>query len=137
MPKFHSYTNAGNEIGRISSESRTSERVAEVNRDVNGIRSEVLSVKIMVQAMMEVLAEKGVDIEAVNAKIEEIMERPETFNTYAKTVQNCPKCGRRIPDNGNTPLIGTCLYCGEVVKFAPVFETGKKETDEPQTDSFI
>lgn len=79
MSKFHNYTNAGNGIERISAESRTAGKVTEVKRDVNDIRSEVLSLKIMIQAMMEILAERGVETEAVNARIEEIMTRPETF----------------------------------------------------------
>jgi hypothetical protein len=47
----------------------------------------------------------------------------------------CPRCGRLVLDNGNTPLVGTCLYCGEVVKFIPVFETGDKEQEQSQSDS--
>lgn len=137
MPKFHSYTNAGNEIGRVSAESRTSERVAAVNRDVNEVRSEILSLKIMIQAMMEVLAEKGIDIDVVNARIDEIMTRPETFMPSEKLSKPCPKCGRLILDNGSTPLVGTCLYCGATVKFTPSFNTGNKEPDEPQSDSFM
>ena len=126
MPKFHGYTNAGNGIERISSESRTRERVAEVNRDVIDIRSDILSLKIMIQAMMEILAERGVDPEAVNARIEEIMARPETFAHEEKESKPCPRCGRLILDNGVTPLTGTCLYCGKEVKFTPRFKVGNE-----------
>lgn len=135
MARFHNYSNAGNGISQISSESRNSEKVAEVNRDVSEIKSEVLSLKIMIQAMMEILAERGVDPETVNARIEEIMTRPETFTPYTRSSKPCPKCGRNILDNGSIPLVGTCLYCGETVKFAPRFEIGNQEPDKPQTDS--
>ena len=130
MAKFRSYTNAGNGIERISAESRTREKVAEVNRDVNDIRSELLSLKIMVEAMMEIMAERGVEPEQINAKIQEIASRPDTFMPTTKLSMPCPRCGRLVLDNGNTPLVGTCLYCGEVVKFIPVFETGDKEPEQ-------
>ena len=130
MAKFRSYTNAGNGIERISAESRTREKVAEVNRDVNDIRSELLSLKIMVEAMMEIMAERGIAPEQINAKIQEIASRPDTFMPTTKLSMPCPRCGRLVLDNGNTPLVGTCLYCGEVVKFIPVFETGDKEPEQ-------
>ena len=135
MARFHGYTNAGNGIERISAESRTREKVAEVNRDVNDIRSEILTLKIMVKAMMEIMAERGVEPEIINAKIQEIASRPDTFMPTAKLSTPCPRCGRLVLDNGNTPLVGTCLYCGEVVKFIPVFETGDKEQELSQSDS--
>ena len=130
MAKFRSYTNAGNGIERISAESRTREKVAEVNRDVNDIRSELLSLKIMVEAMMEIMAERGIAPEQINAKIQEIASRPDTFMPTTNLSLPCPRCGRLVLDNGNTPLVGTCLYCGEVVKFIPVFETGDKEPEQ-------
>lgn len=134
MSKFHNYTNAGNGIERISAESRTAGKVTEVKRDVNDIRSEILSLKIMIQAMMEILAERGVETEAVNARIEEIMTRPETFTPSTRYSKPCPKCGRIIMDNGSTPLLGTCLYCGEEVKFVPLFETGSRQPEQPDPE---
>ena len=132
MSKFHSYTNAGNGIERISADSRTRERVAEVNRDVNDIRSEILSLKIMIQAMMEILTERGVDPELINTKINEIMARPETFVPIEKESKPCPRCGRQVLDNGVTPLMGTCLYCGAEVKFPPKFKVGKESDTTEQ-----
>ena len=90
----------------------------------------------MVQAMMEILAERGVDPEAVNARIEEIMARPETFAHEEKESKPCPRCGRLILDNGVTPLTGTCLYCGQVVRFTPHFDLGNKngQPQEPTLD---
>ena len=48
----------------------------------------------------------------------------------------CPRCGKNIIDNGNTPLTGTCLYCGAVVRFPPHFDLGNKngQPQEPTLD---
>ncbi|MBR5678816.1 MAG: hypothetical protein IKX20_11915 [Paludibacteraceae bacterium] len=124
MPRFNDYQNNLSEIKNITAEGRNAGRVNEVNRSVNDVRSEVLSLRIMVQAMMEIMADRGISPDVINAKIEEITNRPETFDAPRKLSTNCPGCGRLILDNGNTPLTGTCLYCGKVVKFAPKFESG-------------
>ena len=133
MAKFNSYTNAGAKIEHVSAESRTAGKVTEVKRDVNDIRSEILSLKIMIRAMMEIMNEKGIGTEEVNARIEEIMTRPETFVPPARLSKPCPKCGRIVMDNGNIPLMGSCLYCGAEVKFAPLFETESDEPDQPES----
>lgn len=133
MAKFNSYTNAGTKIEQVSAESRTAGKVTEVKRDVNDIRSEILSLKIMIRAMMEIMSEKGIGTEEVNARIEEIMTRPETFVPPARLSKPCPKCGRIVMDNGNIPLMGSCLYCGAEVKFAPLFETESDEPDQPES----
>ena len=124
MPRFNDYQNNLSEIKNITAEGRNAGRVNEVNRSVNDVRSEVLTLRIMVQAMMEIMADRGISPDVINAKIEEITNRPETFDAPKKLSTNCPGCGRLILDNGNTPLTGTCLYCGKVVKFAPKFEAG-------------
>ena len=124
MPRYNNYANNYNEIKNITAEGRNAGRVNEVNRSVNDVRSEVLTLKIMVQAMMEIMADRGIDPDVINAKIEDIVNRPETFNTPEKLSTKCPGCGRLILDNGNTPLTGTCLYCGKVVRFAPKFVPG-------------
>ena len=127
MSRVNVYTNAGGGVESVNADARQAGKVTEVKRDVNDIRSEILSLKIMVQAMMEIMNERGIETEAVNARIEEIMTRPETFVPTTRLSKPCPKCGRIIMDNGNTPLMGSCLYCGEEVKFVPLFETGSKE----------
>ena len=127
MTRFSHYNSNNNSFQNISNESRNSERVAEVNRNVNDVRSELLTLKIMVQAMMEIMVEKGIDPDTINAKINEIAERPETFDAPRTLSKPCPKCGRLILDNGSTPLTGTCLYCGTVVRFSPRFAVKNKE----------
>jgi hypothetical protein len=134
MSRVNVYTNAGGGVERINADARQAGKVTEVKRDVNDIRSEILSLKIMVQAMMEIMNERGIETETVNARIEEIMTRPETFVPTTRLSKPCPKCGRIIMDNGNTPLMGSCLYCGEEVKFVPLFETGSKEPDQTESE---
>ena len=134
MSRVNVYTNAGGGVESVNADARQAGKVTEVKRDVNDIRSEILSLKIMVQAMMEIMNERGIETEAVNARIEEIMTRPETFVPTTRLSKPCPKCGRIIMDNGNTPLMGSCLYCGEEVKFVPLFETGSKEPDQTESE---
>ena len=134
MSRVNVYTNAGGWVECINADARQAGKVTEVKRDVNDIRSEILSLKIMVQAMMEIMNDRGIETEAVNARIEEIMTRPETFVPTTRLSKPCPKCGRIIMDNGNTPLMGSCLYCGEEVKFVPLFETGSKEPDQTESE---
>ena len=126
------YNNSGNvsAIKTVSIEARNSEKVAEVNRGLTDLKSEILKQKIMLQALMEIMAEQGIDPERINAKIEEVVSRPETFNPTKRDTMPCPSCGKNVIDNGNTPLTGTCLYCGQVVRFNPHFSIGKAEEPE-------
>ena len=97
MSRVNVYTNAGGGVESVNADARQAGKVTEVKRDVNDIRSEILSLKIMVQAMMEIMNERGIETEAVNARIEEIMTRPETFVPTTRLSKPCPKCGRIIP----------------------------------------
>ncbi len=132
------YNNSGNvsAIKTVSMEARNSEKVAEVNRGLTDLKSEILKQKIMLQALMEIMAEQGIDPERINAKIEEVVSRPETFNPTKRDTMPCPSCGKNVIDNGNTPLTGTCLYCGQVVRFTPHFDLGNKSGQplEPALD---
>ncbi len=119
MTRFNNYQNTHDDMRNISLESRTNEKVSEVNRNVSDMRSEIFKVKIINQALLEIMAEQGITIERINTKIDEIMDRPETFESAMKESKPCPQCGRMVIDNGNIPLSGTCLYCGTVVRFPP------------------
>ena len=119
MTRFNNYQNTHDDMRNISLESRTNEKVSEVNRNVSDMRSEIFKVKIINQALLEIMAEQGITIERINTKIDEIMDRPETFESAMKESKPCPHCGRMVIDNGNIPLSGTCLYCGTVVRFPP------------------
>ena len=125
MARFNNY-NRENDIRGTSSESRNAEKVAEANRSINDLRSDVLRLKIMLQAMMEIMVEQGVAPDLINSKIDEIMTRTEIFEPLEKEIKPCPKCGRLILDNGVLPLTGTCLYCGATVRFPPKFTPGKE-----------
>lgn len=129
MSKFRSYNAYNTNFNDISVERRTGDKIAEVNRNVNDIHSDILRLNIMCQALMEILVERGVDPDVINSKIFEIMDRPETFDTNRKASQPCPQCGRLILDNGTVPLMGTCFYCGTVVKFPPVFKNGEENQE--------
>ena len=135
MAKYNNSNNIS-EIRTASMEARNSERVAEVNRGLNDLKSDILRQKIMLQAMMEIMVEQGIDPERINAKIDEVVSRPETFNPTKRETMPCPRCGKTIIDNGNTPLTGTCLYCGQVVRFTPNLTLGKEEeqTKDPIQD---
>ena len=134
MAHYNHYNyNRDNDIRGTSSESRTAEKVAEANRSINDLRSDVLRLRIMVQAMLEIMTEKGVDTNLISTKIDEIMARPETFDPVEKESKPCPRCGRLILDNGVTPLTGTCLYCGAVVRFPPKFKIGN-ESDKAEEE---
>ena len=110
---------SSSELKSVASEVRQAEKVAETNRNVTDLKSDILKLKIMVQAMMEIMIERGIDPNLINAKMEEIIEKPETFEPSVKDSAPCPECGRMIKDNGTLPLTGTCLYCGKVIRFPP------------------
>ena len=129
MARYGGYTSA-NELKGAASEARNAERVADANRNINELRSDILRLRIMLQAMMAVMIEQGVDPNLINAKIEEIVSKPETFEPTGKESAPCPRCGRMILDNGTTPLTGTCLYCGEVIRFAPKIAVEEKQNTE-------
>ena len=129
MAKYNNSNNVA-EIRTASMEARNSERVAEVNRGLNDLKSDILRQKIMLQAMMEIMVEQGIDPERINAKIDEVVSRSETFNPTKRETMPCPRCGKNIIDNGNTPLTGTCLYCGQVVRFTPHLPVEDKPQEE-------
>lgn len=126
------YQRTYNSINSATAEIRNAERVADVSRNVSDIRSEFLELKIMVRAMYKIMLEQGIDPALINTKMDEIMEDPEIYMPYTKASKPCPKCGRTVVDNGNTPLTGTCLYCGTVVKFPPHFNLGNSDTENTE-----
>ena len=126
------YERTYNSINSATAEIRNAERMADVSRNVSDIRSEFLELKIMVRAMYKIMLEQGIDPDLINAKMDEIMEDPDIFMPYTKASKPCPKCGRTVTDNGKTPLTGTCLYCGTVVKFPPHFDFGNSDAEKTE-----
>lgn len=138
MARYNSYR-SNNDISRISSDNRSAERAAEASRNVSIMQSDVLRINILLQAMMEIMIEQGIDPALINAKIDEIMEKPETFTPLGKESKPCPKCGKTVLDNGNIPLVGTCMYCGTQVKFPPYVKTGDEaplSEENPEAEGF-
>ena len=132
--RYNNYNNTYESFSQSSSESRTHEKVADVNRSVNDMRSEMLKLQIMVKAMYKVMIEQGVDPALIDSKIDEIVADPKTFEPSPKDSMPCPRCGRQVLDNGNIPLVGTCLYCGTTVKFTPRFDFGDQEENPEEND---
>lgn len=127
MSKFRSYNQMNANLNNMAAERRAGDKIAEVNRNIADLRSDILRIAIQNQAMMEIMVEKGIDPDVINSKISEIMDRPETFDMNRRAQMPCPQCGRIILDNGTIPLQGTCLYCGTIVKFPPVFKNGEQK----------
>lgn len=125
MARYNSYKTNINNLNDASTEARTANKVNEVNHNVNDLRSDVLKLQIMVQAMMEIMVEQGISVDLINEKIDKIVEDPDTFAPKMRRSEPCPSCGHMIVDNGNTPLSGTCLYCGKTIRFAPHYEPRK------------
>jgi DNA repair exonuclease SbcCD ATPase subunit len=123
MTRYNSYRNNINQINESSTASRTADKVNDVNRSLNDIKGETLKLKIMVQAMLEIMVEKGISPDLINEKIDKIVEDPKTFEPVIRESKPCPVCGRTVVDNGSIPLSGTCLYCGTTVRFPPHFES--------------
>ena len=80
------------------------------------------------------MIEQGVDPALIDSKIDEIVADPKTFEPSPKDSMPCPRCGRQVLDNGNIPLVGTCLYCGTTVKFTPRFDFGDQEENPEEND---
>ena len=127
MARYNSYRTNINEINAASTESRTADKVNDVNRNLNDIKGETLKLKIMVQAMLEIMVEKGISPDLINEKIDKIVADPKTFEPVMRESKPCPGCGRPVVDNGSIPLSGTCLYCGKTVRFAPHYEAPAAE----------
>ena len=104
---------------------RSSEGLADANIKLGNLKCTVTDLEIKLEAMYRVLLEKGIDPKLFEAKIEEVMkeraESPVKLVQRENQTKNCPKCGRAVKKNANTPLLGKCMYCGTNVPFAPSF----------------
>ena len=95
MSKFRSYNAYNTNFNDISVERRAGDKIAEVNRNVNDLHSDILRIEIMCQAMMEIMVENGIDPDVINSKIYEIMPAVR---------QNNPR-QRYYSSSGNMPLL--------------------------------
>ena len=114
---------------------RSTEALADTNQRLGGVNDQIAALEIKLQAMYRVMIEQGVDPALFEAKIDEIMEeRGIKVPAPQNEVKACPKCGKPVKKNGNTPLLGRCLYCGTVVKFNPTFLSEEPVEPEPEPE---
>lgn len=114
---------------------RSTEALADTNQRLGGVNDQIAALEIKLQAMYRVMVEQGVDPALFEAKIDEIMEeRGIKVPAPQNEVKACPKCGKPVKKNGNTPLLGRCLYCGTVVKFNPTFLSEEPVETEPEPE---
>jgi hypothetical protein len=114
---------------------RSTEALADTNQRLGGVNDQITALEIKLQAMYRVMVEQGVDPALFEAKIDELMEERGTkVPAPQNEVKACPKCGKPVKKNGNTPLLGRCLYCGTVVKFNPTFLSEEPVETEPEPE---
>ena len=114
---------------------RSTEALADTNQRLGGVNDQIAALEIKLQAMYRVMIDQGVDPALFEAKIDEIMEeRGIKVPAPQNEVKACPKCGKPVKKNGNTPLLGRCLYCGTVVKFNPTFLSEEPVETEPEPE---
>jgi len=114
---------------------RSTEALADTNQRLGGVNDQIAALEIKLQAMYRVIVEQGVDPAIFEAKIDELMEERGTkVPAPQNEVKACPKCGKPVKKNGNTPLLGRCLYCGTVVKFNPTFLSEEPVETEPEPE---
>ena len=112
--------------------TRNAERISNTNRSVDDVKSELVKMKMLINAMWEIIQEQGVSSEVLNRKLDEILEREKQKKTYARyPMKPCPKCGKTIQESSKTPMRGRCLFCGEEVVFYPFAKEGDIIPNDP------
>ena len=104
--------------------------VADTNIKIGNIGSTIAKHEIMLQALFEAMVEQGVDPELINAKVVELTDAKLAKVGNPVTAKPCPKCGKAVQETGKTPMMGRCMYCGQTVKFYPLFKTGNEEESD-------
>ncbi len=120
---------------------RHKEDIVDANIRIDSLISTVAKHEIIIQAMYELMVEKGIDTSLINAKIVESTEKYFSKPPYVLDSRPCEKCGKPVKESGKTPLMGRCLFCGTLTKFYPTFETENKDTEDknanPYADAFL
>lgn len=96
------------------------------DRLIHELKNKINKFEIILQAYFELMQDKGITEDMLNAKIDEILAR-EVKGEYGGRRKSCPKCGKPVQESYSTPLRGRCVMCGIEVMFYP-FE--KKEEPE-------
>ena len=97
------------------------ESVNDANLRMDLMISNYARMRVISQALFEVMVEQGIDPDLINSKIKRIVDNELDSILDQKTAQPCPKCGKMVRESGKTPLPGRCMHCGSKVKFYPFF----------------
>ena len=100
----------------------------------NEAAGKVKKIEIILQAMWELMQENGVTTEQLHAKIDELVLDPEKKVKPAYEnirIIKCPKCGKSIQESKTTPMVGSCMFCGEKVVFYPYCDETSEGSAEP------
>jgi len=97
------------------------ESVSDANIRMDLMISNYARMRIIAQALFEVMVEQGVNPDLINEKIKRIVDNDMGKLLDQKLAQPCPKCGKMVKESGKEPLTGRCLHCGSKVKFYPFF----------------
>ena len=97
---------------------RAQERAAETGRDLKGVRSQLLKLAIIQQAMWNIMTEQGVTVDRLNHEIDEVLKSGYKFS-YQDAAKACPRCGKNVRESEQTPMSGRCMFCGTTVTFYP------------------
>lgn len=114
---------------------RTNETITDANLKIGGLVGQVAELEVKLEAMYRVMLEQGIDPEILEKKIEEVMSEKTVSRPAQLPTKPCPKCGKPVKKNANTPLYGRCMYCSTNVPFYPTFKKREEnvQPEEPRT----
>ena len=107
--------------------SRNSERLVNTGKKIADVGSDIAKMKMILNAMWEIMQEQGVDAGVLNNKIDGILARERKKTSYGNPRKPCPNCGRTIQESSSTPMRGRCVFCGEEVVFYPFADYDAEE----------
>ncbi len=110
------------------------ESVNDANLRMDLMISNYARMRVISQALFEVMVEQGIDPDLINSKIKRIVDNELDSILDQKTAQPCPKCGKMVRESGKTPLTGRCMHCGSKVKFYPFFGMPEKAVAEEKPE---
>lgn len=106
------------------------ESVTDANLRMDLMISNYARMRVISQALFEVMVEQGVDPNLINDKIKTIVDNDLDRLLDQKLAQPCPKCGKMVKESGKEPLTGRCIHCGSKVRFYPFFGMPEKAVVE-------
>ncbi|SCW30277.1 hypothetical protein SAMN02910456_00404 [Ruminococcaceae bacterium YRB3002] len=97
---------------------RAISKMKDNKRQMDELGTSIARLDMIVCAMWELMQENGITTDALHAKIDDLILRRKQ-NIYSTVHTTCPKCGKPIQESTKTPMLGRCVYCGELVTFYP------------------